>query len=261
MEYLNYLKKLNSVITDEGEEVELFELEDCIPESSFNEWANHFRQQYCSDDIIDALVQGTGMTKEEYLLSQKFPDKTNDFGPATRAGDFGELLILDYFEYLLGYCGLRERYKNKLNRNASPQGTDVIAYKILGDKESSNDELIIYEVKTQATKNTSENRLQDAINDSYKDEIRKGETLSAIKQIYIEKGRLNDALRIQRFQNKPDLPYIEKYGAATVQDNIVYSESAIKSSKLNNRKRKLLVIKRSNLMKLIHELYERAAKC
>ena len=261
MEYLKYLSKLDSIITSEGEAVDVFELQDNIDAFSFDNWANHFRQQYCSDDIIDTLVEGSGLTKEVFLLKFKFPDEKNDFGPGTRSGDFGELLVSDYLEYILGYSVPRERYKNKFNRNSSTQGTDVIAYKIIGEKDSSRDELITFEVKTQASKGTSENRLQDAVNDSYKDEIRKGETLNALKQLYIEKNRVGDALRIQRFQNKADRPYIEKYGAAAVQDAALYSENIIQSVKLNGDKRVLIVIKKNNLMKLVHELYRRAAQC
>lgn len=261
MEYLKYLSKLNNIITSEGETVEVFELNKNIDASSFDNWANHFRQQYCSDNIIDKLVEGSGLTKEAYLLKFKFPDENEDFGPGTRSGDFGELLVSDYLEYILGYSVPRERYKNKFNRNSSTQGTDVIAFKIFGEKDSPRDELITFEVKTQACKGTSKNRLQDAVDDSYKDEIRKGETLSALKQLYIEKNREDEALKIKRFQNKPDRPYVEKYGAAAVQDTAYYSTSVVQSVKLNGAQRILIVIKRNNLMKLVHELYRRAAQC
>lgn len=50
------------------------------------------------------------MTKQEYLLSQKFPDAKEGFGPGSRSGDFAELLISDYLEFILGYAVHRERY-------------------------------------------------------------------------------------------------------------------------------------------------------
>ena len=93
MRYLDYLIQLPNIITDSGDIVEVFELKADIDDLSLGEWAAHFRQNYCSDDILESLIDGTGLTKEKYLLSQKFPDKTNGFGPGTRSGDFAELLI------------------------------------------------------------------------------------------------------------------------------------------------------------------------
>lgn len=261
MRYLSGLKKLKDISTNEGEIVEAFELSSKIDDEVFNEWATHFRQNYCSDELLDSLVKGTGMTKQEFLLSHKFPDAKGGFGPGTRSGDFAELLISDYLEFTLGYFVHRERYKNKFNSNTSTQGTDVIGFKFVGTKPLPDDELITFEVKAQASRNTAKNRLQEAINDSYKDAIRKGESLSALKQIYIEKGNFEKASQVERFQNKPDRPYKEKYGAAAVYDTKTYSESLIKSVELNGEKRWMIVIKRDNLMGLIHRLYEVASQC
>ena len=258
MEYLSSLKKIEDIITDEGEIVEVFELLSNIDDVVFTEWATHFRQNYCPDNMLNLLISGTGMTKQEYLLSQKFPDAKDGFGPGTRSGDFAELIISDYLEFTLGYVVLRERYKNKFNRNSSTQGTDVIGFKLLGTKPSPDDEFITFEVKAQAS-GYAKNRLQDAIDDSYKDAIRKGETLSALKQIYIEKGNYEKASQVERFQNKPDRPYTERFGAAAVHDTTTYSEALIKKVELNGSKRWMIVIKRDNLMNLVHKLYEVAS--
>ena len=260
MKYLDSLIKLPDIITDEGQVVEVYELS-AIEDSAFKEWANHFRQNYCVDSILDSLVNGTGMTKKEYLLSFKFPDKTDGFGPGTRSGDFAELLIADYLEFLVGYTVHRERYKNKFNRNSSTQGTDVIGFKFVGSKPSPNDELVTFEVKAQASGKEAKNRLQDAIDDSYKDTVRKGETLSALKQIYLEKGNSEKAFQVERFQNKPDRPYKEKTGAAAIHDSQTYLEKNIQVVKTGNEKRWMIVIKRDNLMKLVHSLYEVASQC
>ena len=261
MKYLKYLKRLNNITTIEDKSVEVFELSYNIDNIAFNEWANHFRQNYCIDDILDSLVSGTGMTKQEYLLSNKFPDAKDGFGPGTRSGDFAELLIADYLEFTLGYYVHRERYKNKFNRNTSAQGTDVIGFKFLGSKPSPEDEFVSFEVKAQASGTTAQNRLQDAIDDSYKDAIRKGETLSASKQIYIEKGEYEKASQVERFQNRPDRPYQDKYGAAAVHDTTTYSEDIIRSVKTDKKDRWMIVIKREKLMKLVHKLYEVASQC
>ena len=259
MKYLNNLKKIKDITTVEGEVVEVFELLPSINEEEFNEWASCFRQNYCADDILDSLVHGTGMTKKEYILSQKFPDKEGGFGPGTRSGDFAELLISDYLEYKLGYIIHRERYKNKFNRNSSTQGTDVLGFKLCGLKPTPNDEFITFEVKAQASGKKAKNRLQNAIGDSRKDTIRKGVTLNALKQIYIEKGNAQKASQIERFQNKLDRPYIERYGAAAIYDSAIYSEDLIQQVKLGGQKLWMIVIKRYNLLTLVHRLYEVAA--
>ena len=260
MRYLDSLVKLKNILTDEGQPVEVYELTD-IEEPAFREWANHFRQNYCNDSILDSLVSGTGMTKQEYLLSNKFPDARDGFGPGTRSGDFAELLIADYLEFTLGYYVHRERYKNKFNRNTSTQGTDVIGFKFHGSNPSPEDEFVSFEVKAQASKTETKNRLQEAIKDSHKDAIRKGETLSALKQIYIEKGEYEKASQVERFQNRPDRPYQDKYGAAAVHDTTTYSEDNIKSVITGKVNRWMIVIKRDNLMKLVHKLYEVASQC
>lgn len=160
MRYLDSLMKVKDINTNEGEVVEVFELLPNIDDEAFNEWSTFFRQNYCVDDILDLLINGTGMTKQEYLLSQKFPDAKEGFGPGTRSGDFAELLISDYLEFILGYVVHRERYKNKFNRSSSAQGTGVIGFKLYGTKPSSNDEFVTFEVKAQASGRKATNRLQ-----------------------------------------------------------------------------------------------------
>ena len=261
MKYLKNLIKIQDIVTTEGETVEVFELTSTIDDDAFNEWAAHFRQNYCSDELLDLLIRGTGMTKPQYLLTHKFPDATGGFAPGTRSGDFAELLVSDYLEFSLGYIVHRERYKNKFNSNTSTQGTDVVAFKVIGSKPSVDDEFLTFEVKAQASGKTAESRLQEAIDDSYKDAVRKGETLSALKQIYYEKGDTEKATQVERFQNKADRPYTERYGAAAVHDTATYSETLIQNVKLKGSKRWMIVIKRDNLMSLIHDLYEVAAQC
>lgn len=260
MKYLKYLTRQADIKTYDGEIVEVYELSDNIDADSIDEWATHFRNQYCPDDIIDMLVNGSGLSREEFLVKNKFPDATEDFGPGTRSGDFAELLVADYLQFALGYFVPRQRYKYKFNRNSSTQGTDVIALKMLSDKNSPNDEFVTFEVKAQASSGKPKNRLQNAVDDSYKDAIRKGESLSALKHIYLDKADFKNAKLVERFQDKPDRPYVEKYGAAAVHTTNTYSEDLIKQVKIKD-KRWMIVIKKNNLMKLVHELYGRAAQC
>ena len=60
------------------------------------------------------------------------------------------------------------------------------------------------------------NHLQDAINDSAKDHIRIDESLNFIKQKLFEKGDIEQAQSVERFQSPVDMPYQETYGAAAI---------------------------------------------
>ena len=54
MKYLDSLIKQKDIVTDEGEIVEEYELSK-IEESAFKEWASHFRQNYCEDELLELL--------------------------------------------------------------------------------------------------------------------------------------------------------------------------------------------------------------
>ena len=136
-----------------------------------------------------------------------------------------------------------------------------MAFLVQNEKNSKYDEFVTFEVKAQSSDGRAENKLQEAIDHSYKDAIRKGESLNAVKQILIEKNRIDDAKIIERFQNKADRPYVEKYGAAAIHTSSTFSESLIKQASSTKGDRWMVVIKKNNLMSLIHKLYGRAAEC
>ena len=93
--------------------------------------------------------------------------------------------------------------------------------------------------------------------------MKKGFTLNAIKQHYIEKDDIQNAKKIERFQNINDNPYIEKFGAAVVADSTLFDTEVIKqtdtSNHPNNKSLSIIVIIGSNMKKLVDDLYERAA--
>ena len=64
-------------------------------------WAKHFRNHYCQDEMIDIFRKGTQYSRKEFLEKLIFPSKTSRPGPSTCSGDFAEILICDYFEYVL----------------------------------------------------------------------------------------------------------------------------------------------------------------
>lgn len=265
MLFLDSLKKEKDISISSGQNVEVYVLEDIANEIALGEWATHFRQNYCVDELIDSLRDGTGYSRKEYLMNLKFPDKSEGFGPGTRSGDFAELLVSDFLEYVHGFEVPRDRYNCKFNRNSSTQGTDVIGLKMLSGEATVDDELVVFEVKSLASKSQVKNRLQDAVDDSKKDYLRKAETLNAIKQKALERGDKARVEKVRRFQNEIDRPYTMRYGAAAVYDLDAYSEQALSTTVAHSDGIHvvdwLIVVKRKDLMTLIHEIYERAADC
>src|SRR5688500_600607 len=110
--------------TADGKIVEAWEFGHQPDEKVLSAWAKHYRNHYCSDDVIDN--ERHPKSRADYLRDDIFPDEKTKPGPSTRAGDFGEILISDFFEYLFGYWVPRVRYKDRLKRNMPTQGSDVM---------------------------------------------------------------------------------------------------------------------------------------
>jgi hypothetical protein len=164
--HISFLVKLEELQTSNGKTVEVWELRHTNDDLST--WAKHFREHYCKDVDIDELRDGTGMSRKDFLNTKKFPDSVEKPGTSTRAGDFGEILVADFLEFIENYEVLSKvtRYSNKINRNSSPQGCDVIGFRFKKKgSQSPLDELAIYEAKAKFTgkAEAAENRLQEAI--------------------------------------------------------------------------------------------------
>lgn len=264
-QYLDWLIQEKKVTTSEGKQVIVYELVIQDDEDILNAWAKHLREHYCADSEIDVLRAGFGLERNEYLKTIKFPDAQIRPGPSVRSGDFTEILVADYVQYVLDYFVPRTRYDRKVNRNSSTMGSDLIGYKC-GKKISSNDELIIFEVKAAASdvRPSSKSRLQKAVDDSNKDVVRLAETLNAAAQRLIDRNDFEEAKRVQRFQNSSDNPYRKIYAAAAVHSNMSYSEALLKTvSTLHHADPdlSLMVIHCDKLMDFIHKMYGRACEC
>lgn len=263
--HLQWLQNTNETIsTTDGRMISIYSLQYQNESNGIlSQWSNHLRNHYCEDSELDLFIDGTGLTRKQFLEQIKFPDASNPPGPSIRSGDFAEILVSDFLEYFLKYWVPRGRFRNKAVRNESEKGCDVVGFKILDiNSPSPDDELLIFESKA-ALATSSNNRLQDAINDSSKDMLRKAETLHAIKQRFIDKQQESDALKVQRFQNIEDRPFKEKFGAAAVVSNSCLDMNAIPNTTTTNHPHPdglmLIIIKGDDLMKLVHELYRRAA--
>ena len=247
--------------TVDGKVVEVWEFHNEDNNELLSEWAKHFRNHYCLE--IDYYRRGYNQSRSEFLNIIKFPDASIAPGPSIRAGDFGEILVADYLQYILGYWVPRTRYDDKAIRNESTKGCDIIGFKIIGGEDSPEDTLAIFESKTQFSGAKPKPRLQDAVDGSKKDQVRKAESLNAIKQRLFSKGFLDEAAKVERFQNPNDKTYKEISGAVALFETSLFNKNKISQTKTvdhpNLDNLLLVVIHGNELMNLVHELYRRAA--
>ncbi|QZA96495.1 DUF1837 domain-containing protein [Pseudomonas mandelii] len=264
LSYLSWIKDTGAALTTkDGAPVKVFELLHTDDNAILSEWAKHFRNQYCNDTDIDFLREATGKSRTEYLDELKFPTKKGGFGPGTRSGDFAEILVSDYLEYISKYWVPRTRYDRKTIRNESTKGSDVLAFKIISNSDSPDDCLAMYEVKAQLSGRKAKAKLQEAINHSGKDNLRKAESLNAIRQRFYEVRNIQDANKIGRFQNPADRPYKDQYGAVALYENKIYDplEASVSDTTAHPNKNtlSLIIIKSEGFMTLVNSLYKRAA--
>lgn len=264
--YLSNLSKCEeTLLTSDGYSIDIWELSVPSNDAHLSSWASTFRQHYCPDIEIDELREGTGLSRADYLTQLIFPDKSVAPGPGIRSGDFAELLVSDYVEYLLGYWVPRGKYAEKASRDESVKGVDILGFRVLSTTSSSpKDTLLAFEVKAQLTDGKYTGRLQKAIDDSSKDFLRRGITLNATKRRLRNAGEFDQAALVQRFQNPSDHPYVYRSGAAAVLSGSAYNVSEIQSltkagEHQNKGKLELIVIRGTDLMTLVHSLYKRAS--
>ena len=246
-----------------GHDVEVWNFDHADDPALLSAWATHFRQQYIDDAQLPAMVAGTGMSHPEYVRDVLFPDRAIAPGPSTRSGDFAEILVADYVEFVLGYWCPRDRYKGRFNRNDSTKGADIIGFRFVAEGGvNAADELFVVEAKS-GLRGTDANRLQDAVTDSLKDALREAMTLNALKQRMLDRGEMDEVNRVQRFQNESDVPFVRFNGAAAVLDNDVLATTNLAvvdaAGHGNAGRLRLIVIHGASMMDLVHALYERAA--
>ncbi len=265
MKYINGYKVEESLYTKDGKQISIMKLEVENEQNVLDEWATHFREQYRYLKDLDFERHGTGRTRQEQLRDYVFPSDSIKPGPSTRVGDFCEILVADYIEFVCSYYVPRIRYRDKFNRNTSPQGSDVLGFKI-GEKISDKDEALVFEVKGTSSpigNPKGYKRLQEAINDSNKDLSRYAESLNATKLKLYRMGKSEEADIIERFQNRTDRPYVLKYGAAAVltEEKFVSSDMINVTTDAHIGDVELIVIYTKNLKLLIDEMYRRATIC
>jgi len=253
--------------TKNGRSVQVVEFNHTQDEAVLSAWAKHFREHYKLDSQLDVLRAGTGLSRTEYLKQFVFPSEQSRLGPAVRAGDFAEILVSDYFEFTAGYVVPRSRYRYKGTPDESTKGADLMGFKMnpppKGKTHSANDVLLCVEVKAQFSGKYDNEKLQEAITHSSKDMLRRGVSLSAAKQRALIEDNIAQSEMVERFQNVNDRPYKNVMAAAAVYCSTVFVEDTVKTATTEDhpdpKEVQLLVFRGTDMMKLVHSLYERAA--
>jgi hypothetical protein len=268
--HISWLKDTGKTLTTaSGQEIHVLEFEHTDDAAILTAWAKHFREHYCLDKILDDAREGTGLSRKEYLEQLVFPSKDQAPGPSTRAGDFAEILVADYFEYLQGWRVPRTRYRLKSISNESTKGTDILAFRLAKktdlEKEiySPQDILMSVEVKAQFSGKKAKKRLQDAVDDSVKDQYRKALSLNAMKMRLQLDADFPNVKLVERFQNLADRPYKAQFTATAFHCTSNYEDSAVNEVDVDQHPEKkhlsLLLVKGCTMMQLVNQLYKVAA--
>lgn len=261
-----------SIYSRNGDEIQVFSLnKELLDDNSLNTWASGLRDNYVEENLLESLVKGTGLTRKEFLEKNIFPNYQDRLGASTMSGEFGEILVYDYINFVLGYYITRTRYLEKVNPNIPVPGSDVIGYKVKNiDRPSESDNLIVSEVKTRSNKTGNKNKsceetVKGAIEHSIKDRVRIGESLNAEKRRLINRSKFEEAKIVERFQNKTDNPFTLNFFAVAVLDNELYSEQVVldvvNSQHEIIKSTNVLIIYSKELKLFLRDLYRRACLC
>ena len=264
MHFTDWFRFDKKIKSKDGKVIEIWSFHyDDTQTNVMSNWAREFRNLYRLDSKLDRLRRKEKLSRKDYLLLHAFPKRTKGLGPSVRAGDFSEILISHFLQYLENYwVPSKIRYENKPITDNSTPGSDVVAIKFVDESFCNpNDELIVVEVKSGYT--DGENKLQEAVDDSNKDPRRLGEFLDFAKNRFDLHGDDESFRKIERFQNEVDYPYNKKFGATAFYDEKFFDEDEISTTDCSGHAQKsklrLILVKGKDMMKLVHSLYERAA--
>jgi hypothetical protein len=248
-----------TLLTSDGKEVRVISFNHQQDDGVMKEWALHLRRHYSSDTDLESSSTAMGVSKSDYLRDVKFP---NDIapGPSIRSGDFSEILVADYIQFLMNYDVPRTRYDRKATPNSSTQGTDILGFKFSENNTPNDDELITCEVK--GSLRTASNSLQNAIDDSKKDfETRLPLALNATLQRLKDRGETESIRTVERFMNKTSNPYKQITGAFIVCSNNCWTDQMVTSSDSSTHPSPdtfFLAFTGIDLMDLANSLYQTA---
>lgn len=263
-QYIGWIIEENGIVFEDNVPLKCYRIDyDDSQESVLNEWAEHIRKHYISDETLEKSMSSLHLTKKEYLSSYDIPQKCHAKGPSTISAEWAEILVYDLIEYALDYVALRGRHWNKPTPTAPVQGSDILGAKMKKETSSSDDELFIVEVKASLSK-CDYNKLVEAKHDSEDDTFRHSISLNFMRRKYLE-AHEDFLMRIaERFQQKANMPYRIRYGAAAVvtQKEIENDTIAgINGGDLNIRvDDQIFLVHGDKLMDLAYNLYARIIK-
>lgn len=269
-DYMNSYVQLRTIKTNEDNPIELIEVHAPFENDKLiTEWARSFRLKYISDEDLLESMRDTGIQSGiEFLRSVVYPKN-----PKFRSGDFGEILVAEYLMYAETFWvpTLSLRYSEKATSEESVKGSDIIAirFEFNSNQESSKDVLCICEVKT-GFMSAVRGRLQDAVNDSNKDDLqldvaKRGSIgLNAVKLKLKRKERAGNCdsysyRTIARFQNPVEHPYQTQYVAAAVVDQNRFNRETMKKIETKESQHidslRIIAVGVTDIKKLIDTLY------
>lgn len=263
-QYIGWIIKENGIVFEDKAPLNSYRIDyDDTKEDILNEWAEHIRKHYISDELLEKSMSSLHLTKKEYLTSYCVPQKCHVKGPSTISAEWAEILVYDLVEYVLNYISLRGRHWNKPTPTSPIQGSDILAAKMLKETPSPNDELFVIEVKASLRK-CDYNKLVKAKQDSEDDTFRHSISLNFMRIKYLE-AHEDILMRIaDRFQQKANCPYKILYGAAAVVSQKEIENDTIAGINGGDLKIRaddqIFLVHGDRLMDLAYNLYERIIK-
>lgn len=254
--FIDWLVKEDDVLID-GAVCSCFRLNASIDDTLFDEWAVHIRRHYQRDKVLRDSMKDYPGTQAEYLARFVIPDK-----PEMRGGDFAEIIIQDLLEFMQAYTVSRWKHLDRVDKNCSEHGNDVIAY-LMDDPDvaSLSDELVVVEVKSEASSGNLKRALTKAAYDSAnRDEARLAITLDYHRRRSRAYGDMRNAKAMARFMDKGEHSYKNTFAigaVAGVKDAKRHLDGATASDLGIQADTPVFVIHRERLMELIHDVYNR----
>lgn len=254
--YLLNLSFEKDISTTSGNIVHCYCLDTLFDEATLQEWAHRIRDAYVDDETISKLINNGVNIKA--FLDARIPKSDNKRGCSMISGDFAELLMTDFREYILKENAFRGKLESKPTPNSPIQGCDILTY-IIDGKDSTNDQLIVTESKSVIS-STNYTVLSDAAMHSGKDSTRIGETLAFLTQFYLNKNDYKNYEKVIRFTKKAELPFSEKFEASGITVCCCLDEKLVNNAleTIKDAQKIVYFIHGSNLKELAYDLYRRA---
>ena len=255
-QYLSNIKFVKDISDSNGNIVHCYYLTNSFDEKTLQEWAHRIRCEYVSDKTIERLTSD-GIDVDDFL-NNRIPKSDNNRGCVIISGDFSELLMTDFREFILKESAFRGKLQSKPTPNSPIQGCDILTYRIDGT-DASKDQLIITEAKSLISSTNYEVILK-AASDSEKDSTRIGETLAFLLDFFSNRGNEDDYKKILRFTKKGESTFVEEFEASGLTVCCCLEESNITNvlKQIKTTQKNIYFVYGKDLKNLAYDLYRRA---